>query len=81
MSAQKIAAGCDRIVLLADVEKPLQQRADGIDSWLREAGNSCKVDQKHLDEGTVERAYWHYGYMVALRDVLDRLRRQSQALS
>lgn len=26
-------------------------------------------DQKHLDANTPERAYWHHGYMMALRDV------------
>lgn len=29
-----------------------------------------KQEQKHLDEGTVERDYWHYGYLMALRDLL-----------
>ena len=28
------------------------------------------TDQKHTIEGSVERTYWHYGYMVALRDIL-----------
>ena len=27
-------------------------------------------EQKHLDKGVPERAYWHYGYGMALRDVL-----------
>ncbi len=27
--------------------------------------------QEHLDEGTPARAYWHFGYMMALRDLLD----------
>jgi len=26
-------------------------------------------EQKHLDEG-LEREYWHYGYAIALRDIL-----------
>lgn len=31
---------------------------------------SCFSEQKHLNDGTTERAYWHYGYMVALSDAL-----------
>jgi hypothetical protein len=69
------------LVQLSDVADALQKRADTIDAWLSETGSSCKVDQRHCEEGTVERAYWHYGYMVALRDALDLLRRNSQRLS
>jgi hypothetical protein len=34
---------------------------------------SCFAEQGHLNEGTAERAYWHYGYMVALNDALSIL--------
>lgn len=27
------------------------------------------INQKHCDAGTPERAYWHHGYMMALRDI------------
>jgi hypothetical protein len=37
----------------------------------------CQVEQKHLDAGTPERVYWHYGYLCALRDALDLLKRSS----
>ena len=30
----------------------------------------CGHIQAHLDAGTSEQAYWHYGYAVALQDVL-----------
>lgn len=69
------------LVQLSDVADSLQKRADAIDAWLSEIGSSCKVKKRHCEEGTVERAYWHYGYMVALRDALDLLRRNSQRLS
>lgn len=70
-----------RIVQLSDIEDSLRKGADGIDSWLKKVGNSCKTEQKHCEEGTVERVYWHYGYMIALRDALDLLKRNSRALS
>jgi hypothetical protein len=49
---------------------PLIERTKGINEWLMEVRPSCFSEQRHLKEGTVERAYWHYGYMVALSDAL-----------
>lgn len=48
----------------------LDERARNIDAWLSEHAPDIKDEQDHLDEGSRERAYWHYGYMIALRDVL-----------
>lgn len=48
----------------------LQKRADGIAKWLDETCPYVFTDQKHLDEGTIERVYWHYGYYAALVDVI-----------
>lgn len=51
---------------LSDIE----QRRDDLMDWLqRDAAHHVK-DQSHLDEGSVEQAYWHYGYLVAMKDVL-----------
>ena len=59
-----------------DVLERLSTRRDGLLDWLRKDHPECGDEQKHLDEGSIERAYWHYGYMVALGDtlrLLDRL--------
>ena len=48
----------------------VQQRIDNLTEWLRDNSPFCVVDQKHLDEHTPERAYWHYGYLAALRDIV-----------
>lgn len=45
-------------------------RANGLRRWLKENAPACAKEQRHLDEGTAERAYWHYGYLCALRDAL-----------
>jgi hypothetical protein len=45
----------------------LQERLDGID---RSNGEKAVAEQKHLDQGSDERVYWHYGYASALQDVL-----------
>ena len=38
--------------------------------WLLNNYPEVFEEQKHTDEGTQERVYWHYGYIVALSDVL-----------
>ena len=45
-------------------------RAEGLRQWIKENAPNCPVEQKLLDEGSVERAYWHYGYLSALQDLL-----------
>jgi len=41
-----------------------------VKEWVALNAPECRVEQKHLDEGTAERAYWHHGYLSALQDVL-----------
>ncbi len=48
----------------------LSTRADAISRWLREHAPYCEASQKHLEEGTAERAYWHFGYVRAIEDCL-----------
>jgi len=38
---------------------------------LLEGSKSLMKEQKHLDNNTEARAYWHYGYAIALNDVLN----------
>jgi hypothetical protein len=58
-------------LLVQNPEDSFRLRADGIKKWLREIdGCTCQEEQLHTTEGTSERIYWHYGYMVALCDVL-----------
>lgn len=47
----------------------LQKRISKIEEWLAVNAPYCSSEQRHLDEGSRERAYWHYDYLVALRDV------------
>jgi hypothetical protein len=48
----------------------IQSRADELKDWLTANAPEAATEQRHLDEGTRERAYWHYGYVSALQDVL-----------
>jgi hypothetical protein len=45
-------------------------KAETLKQWLNENAPDCELSQKHLDPGTVEQVYWHYGYLCALKDVL-----------
>ena len=47
----------------------IERRIANLTEWLNENCPNCGDEQRHLDEGTVERQYWHYGYLVALRDI------------
>jgi hypothetical protein len=71
----------DRVLSIDAVAPLVQERIDGLNTWLAEHGPTCKSEQRHIEEGTVERVYWHYGYMVALRDALNLLKQNSQLLS
>lgn len=58
---------CAAPVLTA--EQVLQRRIDGLRTWLHNNAPECFTEQMHVRNGTSERAYWHYGYLVALRDM------------
>jgi hypothetical protein len=56
----------------ADIDR-IRERRDDIRQWLEDEAPYTMADQKHLDEATPERAYWHLGYQAALTDVLAML--------
>jgi len=56
------------------LEALLERRIAPLEKWLEEHAPHCATEQAHLNEGTRERAYWHYGYVVALTDVRAVLR-------
>lgn len=43
-------------------------RMNLIRQWLDTYAAQWCSEQRHLDEGTAERAYWHMGYLAALAD-------------
>jgi hypothetical protein len=55
----------DRILI-----QSLKTRIAAIRTWLADEAPYVTTDQKHLNEHTPERAYWHFGYQAALADVL-----------
>lgn len=51
----------------------MMQRRDRIREWLAEAAPLTETQQRHLEHGTPEQAYWHHGYQAALNDLIDLL--------
>lgn len=49
----------------------IKNRITDIQNWLIANDPLCFDQQKHCIEGTTERIYWHYGYFVALKDVIN----------
>lgn len=52
------------------VSKLTRRKMEEVKEWVTLNAPECRIEQKHLDEGTAERAYWHHGYLSALQDVL-----------
>jgi hypothetical protein len=52
-------------------------KAEALSRWLAEHAPDCHVSQRHLDPGTPEQVYWHYGYVCAIRDILSLVESQS----
>jgi hypothetical protein len=54
------------------IEMDLNERIADLTEWLRGVGLEGSA-QSDLDEGMTERLCWHYGYLIALRDVRELL--------
>lgn len=48
----------------------LEERLATLELLTGEHAASVLCEQRHLDADSPERAYWHYGYLMALRDML-----------
>ena len=62
------------------VDEALDRRINALAEWLEE--NVPEIDEQlQLDDGSRERAYWHYGYLMALRDLRDLLHGRRSGLN
>ena len=61
------------------IENVLRKRRADLETWLRENAPNADVEQRHLDAHSSEQAYWNYGYLVALKDVLALLSKRQHA--
>ena len=58
---------------ITSLEAAMRERKDALSNWIRENGESCFNEQLHLEADSSERLYWHYGYLMALRDLINQL--------
>jgi hypothetical protein len=56
---------------MATAADRVRRRIAALERWLRQHGVHVSRVQAHLDEGSLERLYWHYGYLAGLRDALN----------
>ena len=63
----------DKMAKAATTKEAFDVRIDKLHAFLKAEYPRIDIDQKHLDLGTLARGYWHYGYLMALRDVRDHL--------
>lgn len=62
------------------VDDTITKRITDLEDWLKDNGDGCKEKQSHLVDGA-ERVYWHYGYMMALKDISRFLKQESAKLN
>jgi len=55
----------------------IAERTRELALWLERESPYVQFDQRHLDGGSPQQAYWHLGYLAALHDVLGLLRGES----
>ena len=54
-----------------EILKRFKHRRAGLTAYLDHPDRAyVKEEQKHIRKGTEERIYWHFGYMVCLRDMI-----------
>ena len=62
---------------MQNLEDLLRERLNGIE----QSSDLASRDQRHLDVGTDERAYWHHGYASALKDALRMIQSTHEAIN
>ena len=51
------------------MQDKIEERLSTIKAWLAENAPHVTEDQKHLNAGSEQQAYWQYGYAAALADI------------
>ena len=52
-----------------------------MEEWMRQYGSCALREQRHLERDSIERAYWNYGYLMALREALALVTAQDDSRS
>jgi hypothetical protein len=57
--------------------RKIEDRCRELREWIHHKAPHCATEQKHLEEGSLERGYWAHGYLSALQDVVQLFSRDS----
>jgi hypothetical protein len=71
---RRAARGASDSTVLIDLTKMLETQSKTIEDVLTNFGEQLKGGEE-LDESTFDRAFWHAGYVAAMRDVLRTITR------
>lgn len=55
---------------MVSAEALVQRRIAELGTWLAEQGVDVREERAHLDQGSRDRLYWHYGYFIGLQEAL-----------
>jgi hypothetical protein len=50
--------------------RKIEDRCTELRKWILSNAPQCVTEERHLLEGSQERAYWAHGYLTALLDVM-----------
>jgi hypothetical protein len=50
--------------------RKIEDRCKELRAWILSNAPQCVTEEKHLVEGSQERAYWAHGYLTGLLDVM-----------
>ena len=63
-------------VIKKETVERIEAKCAEINAWMIDHAPYVGTEQAHLKPSTRERAYWHYGYLAALQDILYLLGRE-----
>lgn len=58
------------------IANSLEERRAKLSGWISENAPYVAADQNHQNANTPEQAYWHYGYLSAVTDMLRLMDRE-----
>jgi hypothetical protein len=58
-------------------EALVRARIEELGKWLSAQGVNVADDRAHIDQGSRDRLYWHFGYLIGLQEALKVLTSRS----
>jgi hypothetical protein len=55
---------------MVSAQSLVERRIAELGRWLAEQSVDVREERSHLDQGSRDRLYWHYGYFIGLQEAL-----------